>query len=159
SGQCVSSACSTSGACAANGGDFCCNSVCTPGNCCADLDCTSNPAFGASYACVNNQCTGCSAVTGNKYFVDPVNGNDATATGSGFNGAVANAACSFKTVTKALQVAGSFAAAGTQIIVVGSASQTVALAASETLPLLVPANVTITTKTGPISLTLPASGD
>jgi hypothetical protein len=134
SGTCVSSMCSASGACAANASDFCCNSLCVPGNCCADLDCTSNPAFGASYACVSNHCTGCSAATGNKYFVDPVNGNDATATGSGLIGSVANAACSFKTVTKALQVAGGFAVAGTQIIVVGASGQTVALAPSETLP-------------------------
>ena len=158
-GQCVSAACNVSGACSSNGGDFCCNSLCVPGNCCSDTDCTGSSSFGAGYACVNNRCTGCSAATGNKYFVDPVNGNDATATGSGLIGAVANAACSFKTVTRALQAAGGFAVAGTQIVIVGASSQTVALAASEVLPLLVPANVTITTKTGPISLTLPASSD
>jgi len=159
SGQCVSAACNVSGACPSNGGDFCCDSLCVPGNCCSDADCSGNPSFGAGYACVNNRCTGCSAATGNKYLVDPINGNDAKATGSGVIGAVANAACSFKTVTRALEVAGGFAVPGTQIIVVGATGQTVALAASETLPLLVPANVTITTRAGPISLFLPASGD
>jgi hypothetical protein len=158
-GQCVSAACSVSGACPANGGDFCCSSLCVPGNCCADTDCLGNPAFGVGYACVNNHCTGCSAATGNKYLVDPVNGNDATATGSGLIGSVTNANCSFKTVTRALQVAGGFAVAGTQIVIVGAAGQTVSLATSEAMPILVPANVTITTRAGPILVTLPASVD
>jgi len=76
-GTCVTAMCSTSGACLANGEDFCCGGLCTPGNCCSNSDC------GSGKACVNNTCTGCSAATGNKYFVDPVNGNDVTATGSG----------------------------------------------------------------------------
>jgi len=158
-GQCVGASCSVSGACTANPGDFCCGGICTAGNCCMDADCTANPMFGAAYRCVNNSCTGCSAATGNRYLVDPVAGSDTTATGSGRAGGVAAPSCSFRTVTRALQVVGSFAAPGTQIVIVGQAGQTVTLTAGETLPIVVPANVTISTQTGPIQLNLPASAD
>jgi hypothetical protein len=159
SGTCASAACSSSGPCAGNPGDFCCGNLCTPGNCCVDADCAVNPSFGSIYRCVNNSCTGCSAATGNKYIVDPVNGDDATATGSGVSGGVPNPACSFKTVTHALQVAGGFAVPGTQILIVGTSGQTVALDASESLPIVVPANVAIATANGPIRLNLPPSAD
>lgn len=159
SGTCVSAACSGSTACAGNPNDFCCGSLCTPGNCCVDADCAANPKFGSIYRCVNDSCTGCSAAAGNKYLVDPVSGNDATATGSGVAGGVASPSCSFKTVTRALQAAGGFAVAGTQIVVVGQAGQTVVLDASESLPIVVPSNVAIVTQNGPIRLNLPASAD
>ena len=51
---------------------------------------------------MNNSCTGCTAATGNTYFVDPINGDDGTATGSGIAAGVATPSCSFKTVTHAL---------------------------------------------------------
>ncbi|HXU04945.1 MAG TPA: hypothetical protein VN903_28480, partial [Polyangia bacterium] len=156
SGQCVTGACSASGPCAANPGDFCCSGACTPGNCCADSDCAS---LGPVYRCVANSCTGCAAVTGNKYFVDPMNGDDSTATGSGVVSGVANPSCSFRTVTRALQVVGGFAAPGTQIIIVGQSGQTVPLHGTEGLPIIVPANVTIATQAGPIRVNLPASSD
>ncbi|HVZ88106.1 MAG TPA: hypothetical protein VHG72_14130, partial [Polyangia bacterium] len=158
-GKCVTAACSTSGACAANGADFCCNDICTPGNCCTDTDCAGNPSFGSTFRCVNNSCTGCASATGNTYFVDPVNGDDATATGSGIAGGVATPSCSFKTVTHALSVVGAIGAAGTKIVIVGQAGQTVALDASETLPINVPTNVAISTKTGPIVLNMIAGSD
>jgi hypothetical protein len=158
-GQCVSGACSASGPCAANTADFCCNSVCTAGNCCADADCAANPMFGSIYRCVNNSCTGCAAATGNKFFVDPIDGNDATATGSGVAAGVATPSCAFKTVTRALQVVGSFAAPGTQIVITGQSGMTIALDATEALPIVVPMNVTVATKGGPIRLNLPASAD
>jgi len=62
-------------------------------------------------------------------------------------------------VTKALQTVGGFAVPGTQIVIVGSASSTISLDPSETMPIVVPANVTISTKTGPIHVTLPVAGD
>jgi hypothetical protein len=158
-GTCVSSACTTSGACAANTSDFCCGGSCTPGNCCVDADCAANPSFGPIYRCVNNSCTGCQAVTGNKYFVDPVNGNDTTATGSGIAGGSATPSCSFKTVTRALQVVGGFPVPGTQIVIVGRSGQTTTLAASEMLPIVIPASVTVVTSDGAIRLNLPASSD
>jgi hypothetical protein len=153
SGTCVSAACGSSGPCAANAADFCCGGLCVSGNCCSNSDC------GAGKTCVDNTCTGCSAVTGNKYFVDPVAGNDATATGSGQAGGQATAACSFKTITRALQVAGSFAVPGTQIVVVGVTAATTALDPGETLPIVIPANVTLSTKDGPIRVTLSPSAD
>jgi len=155
-GTCVSNACSTSGPCSANPGDFCCNNICTPGNCCADTDCAT---FGSAYRCVNNSCTGCSAATGNTYFVDPVNGSDSNATGSGMAGGFAAASCSFKTVTHALSVVSSIGAAGTKVIIVGRSGQTTALDASETLPLVIPTNVAISTSTGPIRLNMPTGSD
>ncbi|HXU64969.1 MAG TPA: hypothetical protein VN962_24895, partial [Polyangia bacterium] len=155
-GTCVSAACSSSGACGANAGDFCCNNICTPGNCCVDADCVS---FGSPYRCVNNSCTGCSAATGNTYFVDPINGNDASATGSGVAGGVATPSCSFKTVTHALQVVSGIGAAGTKIVIVGQSGQTVTLDGAETLPIVVPANVAISTKSGPIRVSLPTASD
>jgi len=158
-GTCVSAACSTSGPCAANSADFCCNDICTAGNCCLDADCAGNPSFGSSYRCVNNSCTGCSAATGNTYFVDPINGDDATATGSGVAAGVATPSCSFKTVTHALSVASTVGAIGTKIVIVGASSQTVVLDGGETLPIVVPANVAIATKTGPIRLNMPSGSD
>jgi hypothetical protein len=98
-------------------------------------------------------------VTGNRYLVDPINGSDATATGSGVAGGVPSPACSFRTVTRALAVAGGFAVPGTQIVIVGQTGQTTTLTGGETLPILVPMNVTITTTNGPIRLNLPASAD
>ncbi|HEY5091618.1 MAG TPA: hypothetical protein VIK30_16680, partial [Polyangia bacterium] len=159
SGTCASAACAASGPCASNPGDFCCGNLCTPGNCCADADCAANPMFGSIYRCVNHSCTGCAAATGNKYFVDPVGGNDATATGSGIAGGIASPSCSFKTVTRALQVSGGFAVGGTQIVIVGQSGQTVVLDAGESLPIVVPSNVAIATVNGPIRLNLPASVD
>jgi len=63
--------------------------------------------------------------------LDPLNGDDSTATGSGVVNGVANPSCSFRTITRALQVVGGFASAGTQIVVVGRNGQTVTLDASE----------------------------
>ena len=95
--------------------------------------------FGSIYRCVNNSCTGCAAATGNKYYVDPVNGSDATATGSGIAGGIANPSCSFRTVTRALQVVGGFAVRrARRSSIVGQSGQTVSLDASETLPIIVP---------------------
>jgi len=157
-GTCITAACSTSGPCAANTSDFCCNDICTAGNCCLDADCAGNPMFGSIYRCVNNSCTGCSAATGNTYFVDPVNGDDGTATGSGIAAGVATPSCSFKTVTHALSVASTVGAAGTKIVIVGVSGQTTVLA-GETFPIVVPANVAISTKLGPIRLNMPSGSD
>jgi hypothetical protein len=158
-GTCVTATCSTSGPCAANGADFCCNDLCTSGNCCVDADCAGNPSFGSTFRCVNNSCTGCSTATGNTYFVDPLNGDDATATGSGIAAGIATPSCSFKTVTHALAVASTVGAIGTKIVIVGESGQTVSLDAAETLPIVVPANVAISTKTGPIRVNMPAGSD
>lgn len=167
SGQCVSYACSNNNhACTANPADFCCSNKCVAGNCCADADCAANPAYGSNFFCRQNTCTHCDAVSGTNYLVDPVNGDDSMATGSGLAAGVATVSCSFRTITRALLAIGTSPAAGTTITVVGASGSTTSLytvrpagatAAPETLPISVPANVTITTKTGPIKLTLPGS--
>jgi hypothetical protein len=149
-GKCVSRACgNNNSACTANAGDFCCSSSCTTGNCCVDADCG---AIGT--ACVNHTCSACNAVTGNTFYVDPVNGNDSTGTGAILSGATAAPGCAFKTVARAIVVIGASPPAGTKIVLVGSGSTPRGLSASDTLPITVPANTTLTTTGGPITITL-----
>lgn len=171
-GQCVSNGCNSTAAgdaCPANAADVCCGSTgsrtCIPGNCCSDTDCQTDPRFGDGFFCRQNTCTSCDAVTGNSYVVDPVAGNDSIATGSGLAGGAAVAGCSFRTVTRALLIIGPTAPAGTTITIVGRTSGTTSLYTVqstggppevETLPIDVRANITITTRTGPIRLTLGA---
>jgi hypothetical protein len=164
SGECVSNACTNTGhACTANGGDVCCASKCIAGNCCTDANCHDNPIFGDSFFCRQNTCTSCDNVTGNAYLVDPVAGDDSMATGSGTAAGVATVGCSFRTITRALQAMGNSPAAGTTITIVGRTTGTTSLYTAaatgdsspvETLPIQVPANVTITSKTGPVRLAL-----
>ena len=140
-GKCVSASCGTAAtgnnnnACTANGGDFCCSSTCTSGNCCSNTDCANNPLFGSGFACTNHTCTKCNGISSNTYYVDPINGNDTSATGSGKTGGVANAACSFKTIGRAMQVIGTVAGAGTKVVIVGSGTPPTGLATAESLPI------------------------
>jgi hypothetical protein len=153
-GKCVTSTCSASGACSANGGDFCCSATCVAGNCCADADCGS---FGT--ACVAHTCSACNAVSGNKFFVDPVNGNDSTATGSDKSGSVTAPGCAFKTIARAIAAMPPTPPVGTQIVIIGTLGSTTGLAASEpTLPITLPTNTTLTTQGGPITITLSNPG-
>jgi len=155
-GKCVSAACSTnSAACAANSGDFCCSSACVAGNCCANADCINNPSFGAGYACVGNTCSHCDAISGNTYYVDPVNGDDTSATGSRKSGGATVAACAFKTLTRALQVIGTSAGAGTKVVITNAGASAIGLS-GDTLPITVQPNVTIT-NSGPVTITLAAA--
>jgi hypothetical protein len=119
------------------------------GNCCTSAACSNNAV------CTNNQCTTCTTVSDGNYKVDPVNGDDARATGSGATGSGADAACAFKTITRALQFIGPSPAAGTKITVVGVSGMSTNLAAGEVYPIVVPGNVTITTSTGAIRATPP----
>ena len=156
-GKCVTAACSTNNTvCAANTANFCCGGTCTPGNCCTDDDCANNQMFGLGFACSNNNCTQCNNVTGNQYFVDPINGNDLTANGSGRSGGSAAPGCAFKTITRAMQVIPTTPPAGTKIILVGTGAST-GLAAGDVLPIILPTNITLTTQGGPIDIALPAN--
>lgn len=160
-GDCVSNACTNNNhACTANAADFCCSNTCVAGNCCVDADCDNNPQFGPTYFCRQNSCTKCDIVTGANYLVDPVNGDDSMATGSGTaGGGTATAGCAFRTVTRALAAIGSTATAKTITIIGSSTSTPVSLhttgtAPVEDAPITIPANVTVTTQTGPVKLTV-----
>jgi hypothetical protein len=152
--------------CPVNSADFCCGGKCVAGNCCGDADCTS---LGANFNCLQNTCTQCNSVVGNAYFVDPINGDDTGATGSNMSGTSTTPGCSFRTLTKAIDVithSGAVTApAGTTITIVGqSATSTTSLyttavggITAEILPITVPTNVIIKTNTGPVKLTVPAN--
>jgi len=139
--------------CPRNSSDFCCGGECVPGNCCVTADCT---AIDPDYVCQDHTCTHCDAVTGNSYFVDPTNGDDTRANGSGQAGGAASAGCAFKTLTKALEIVGTPTAA-TTITIVGP-STIVKATALVGVPFDVPARVTITTQGGAVTLSL-ADGD
>ncbi len=153
-GKCVSAACTPNdSSCSANGTDYCCSASCVTGNCCVDADCG---AFGT--ACVNNTCSTCNAASGNKWYVDPVNGNDSTATGSDSSGGIVAPGCAFKTITRAIAVMPPTPPAGSQIIIIGKAGSTTSLSAGDTLPIIVPTNTTLTTTGGAVTVTLATPG-
>ena len=153
-GKCVTRACSNSNqACAANTGDFCCGGSCTPGNCCVDADCG---AIGT--ACVNHTCSTCNAVSGNVFYVDPVNGNDGTGTGSILAGATPAPGCAFKTITRAIAIIGVSPPVGTKIVLVGAGTTPRGLAAGDALPITIPTNTTLSSTGGPITVTLATTG-
>ncbi|MBN2577348.1 MAG: hypothetical protein JXP73_22485 [Deltaproteobacteria bacterium] len=139
--------------CPRNSSDFCCDGACVPGNCCVTADCT---AIDDDYVCQDHICTHCDAISGNSYLVDPVNGDDTRANGSGRAGGAAAAECAFKTLTKALQVVGTPTAATTITIVGPSEMGAASSLNGETLPFEVRARVTITTQGGAVTLSLRA---
>ena len=151
SGQCVSGAC-TSGndtACSQNAADVCCASACVPGSCCDTAYCHTSK--GNNYTCLGNVCTLCDPTMANTYFVDPAAGDDTTATGSGKAAGATSAACSFKTIARALQVIGA-PNAPTRIVVMATGG----VGAGEKFPILLPANVTLSSMGGPVTITVPS---
>jgi hypothetical protein len=65
-------------------------------------------------------------------------------------------ACAFKTLTRAMSyINGVGAAVGTKVVILGSASGTTNLASSETFPITVSANVTVTNSGGAVTVVLP----
>jgi hypothetical protein len=106
-------------------------------------------------ACVNHTCSVCDGVSNNKWYLDPVNGNDNTATGSDMASGSVAPGCAFKTLKKLLNVMPSSPFAGTQIIIVGPALT--GLAAGETYPITIPGNTTLTTTGGAVTITVPAT--
>ncbi len=114
-----------------------------------DLACDA--AYGGStgsHVCVAGACAPCDAV-GTAYVVDPVAGNDATATGSGSSGGVSAGACAFKTVTAAIKAIGANANQKKLTIEIVGPSTVVA---GETFPWVVPRNTTITTRGGAVTV-------
>jgi hypothetical protein len=161
-GKCVSASCTDSTypagmICAANGKDFCCGNggtsgTCVTGDCCLDTDCATS-----GEACVGHTCTACAAISGNKWYVDPVNGNDSTATGSDMAGSSTASGCAFRTLTKLLNVMPATPFAGTQIIIIGQPVGPTGLASGETYPITIPTNTTLTTTGGPVTITVPTA--
>lgn len=93
----------------------------------------------------------CDTPTAGVFYVDPVNGLDTT-NGSGTAGGAVAGRCAFKTITFALTTAGAPTAA-TVIHVLGIST----VSDGETFPLVVPANVTIDSAGGSVTIALPAS--
>jgi hypothetical protein len=95
------------------------------------------------------------------YLVDPINGDDGSATGSGTSsGGTPTISCSFATITRALQAIGPNPAAGTTIRVIGASTVPYAAnakAIKEVFPIVVPSNVVITAKTGLVTIVPPAN--
>lgn len=139
------------GVCPVNAGDICCTGTCQPGTganaCCPGANSAAFCAMKLNNphaTCDHNTCTACGAVTGNSYTVDPVNGSDQTGTGDTTPG------CGFKTIARALQVIGT-PASTTSIVVVGPST----VAAGETFPIVLPANVNLTTSGGTVEIDVP----
>jgi hypothetical protein len=115
-------------------GHICVAGACVVGTCHASATCAASTP-----ACVNNNCAACDAPDGNAVVVDPVNGIDIAANGSGTaGGGSAAGVCAFKTITFALAHLGG----ATTVDVLATGPVSVATN-GETFPIVVPANVTI----------------
>jgi hypothetical protein len=139
--------------CPRNSSDFCCAGSCVPGNCCTTEQCA---AVDPVYVCQGNLCTHCDAVTGRSYFVDPVNGSDDTGNGSRAAGGTTAADCAFQTLKHALDVIGTPTNA-TTITIIGPAtlaSNPTTPSAGESPPFVIPANVTVLTQGGAVTVSL-----
>lgn len=96
-GRCVPATCTTLGQpCDAT--HVCCDYASVSGTCCSNSDCDGG-------ACLAGRCTSCPEVVadGADLYVDALAGNDAVASGAGVAG------CKFKTLGRALEVAGTHA--------------------------------------------------
>jgi hypothetical protein len=162
-GVCVASAGSCTGQadnmqCSINSADVCCGSACTAGECCTgsagDTACKTKLGNNSAVCSAGRECTLCDAASGLTFIVDPASGVDNGATGSGTAGGQPNAACAFKTVTRALQAIGATPAAGTIVRIRNTGPVSVA-GNGETFPLNVTANVTITASGGAVTVTPP----
>jgi hypothetical protein len=87
------------------------------------------------------------------YYVDPNNGSDTNDTGcAAIDGGAGDAGCAFKTISHALTRLQAQCGA-TTLHVLGPAS----IGASETFPLVVPANVIVQSEGGPVTISVPAT--
>ena len=81
-----------------------------------DTVCKARLSNNSAVCSTGHLCTVCDPVAGLTFLVDPLSGVDGGATGSGTSGGgTPNAACAFKTITRALQAIGSNPAVGTVI--------------------------------------------
>jgi len=127
--------------------------ACCPGTA-GDTYCAAQLKVGATCD-TSLVCTACGAITANTYIVDPTNGSDTAGNGSAVNNGtppVAAEGCALKTITRALQIIGPNPVNATTIEIVGTGGG--AVGAGETFPLVIPANVTVTTKSGTGAVTV-----
>jgi hypothetical protein len=90
---------------------------------------------------------------GTTFVVDPNNGDDAKATGSGTAGGATDPSCAFKTVTAAIAAVNAKGTASpTTIEILGTST----VGPGETFPLPVPGNTTVTTSGGLVNVHVPA---
>jgi hypothetical protein len=163
-GACVTGACSSEAdagpaagpsTCPVNASDICCAAACVPGGsnaCCPGQDVyCENKLNDLSAACLGGVCTVCAPVSPESpnYFVDPVHGDDSKGTGN--DSAVAG--CAFKTITRALAVIKQSVVSAT-VTVIGPSI--VDVGGGEVFPIALPANVMLTTKTGTVTVAVPA---
>jgi len=162
------------GTCGANPNDMCCQAepcipkpgngaiACCPGSAGTTL-CQQQPPTGlgstAATCTANFTCTTCEAVstTAPTYYVDPVNGDDG-ATGSALGGDAGPAeGCALKSITRALKLISLVGTTvPTTIVIVGSTTtDTTVTDTAETFPLVIPANVKLTTQAGAGSTSSP----
>jgi hypothetical protein len=138
--------------CPVNPADVCCSNACIPGDCCDDAFCKTK-LVAPTAICSGYRCTTCAAVTGTDYFVDPINGNDATGTGSQTLGdGGPSAGCAFKTLTRALEVIPGLPAPGSRIIVLGPST----VGSSERFPIALRSNLVLTTQGGAVTIDVPS---
>ncbi len=138
-GKCVSNSCGAYDAgsvCVVNNSDVCCPGYaadagkgCLVGNCCTNAQC------GSGETCANNVCTACIIPDAGVYLVNPVLGNDTTATGS--------SNCPFRTASKAMSYINALAPdSGVTVYVMGNL--TWRGDAGEVFPITLPRFVTLT---------------
>lgn len=146
-GSCVPGNCHTSADCL---GKLCVGTLCV--SCNSDFQCKNDPVYGDQSFCGDAglcETDACPPAEGNVYYVDPINGSDFAGTGNGSDG------CAFRTISHAVAVLPSNAPAGTTVIVVGDDPFGETLVdASETYPIVIQTNVTVTIEdnTGDIKL-------
>jgi hypothetical protein len=163
-GTCVTGACSSEAdagpaagpsICPVNASDICCAAACVPGGsnaCCPGQDAyCENKLNDLSATCLGGVCTVCAPVSPESpnYFVDPIHGDDSKGTGNDS----ASAGCAFKTITRALAVIEQSVVSAT-VTVIGPS--VVDVGGGEVFPIFLPANVMLTTKTGTVTVAVPA---
>jgi hypothetical protein len=162
-GKCVTGACSSEAdagpaagpsICPVNPSDICCASACVTGGsnaCCPgeDVYC-ENKLNDLGATCLGGVCTVCAPVSpaSPNYFVDPTHGDDSKGTG---NDSV-SVGCAFKTITRALAVIHQSVVSAT-VTVIGPSI--VDVGGGEVFPIVLPANVMLTTRTGTVTVAVP----
>jgi hypothetical protein len=95
------------------------------------------------------------AADGLTLHVNPIDGDDAIATGSGTLAGAAHAACAFRSITAAAAAAGSAAKKGMNVVI--DVTATASTTTKEVFPILVPGDTTIAPAAGGVTVTVEAA--